>query len=149
MGEDSMKAFLAKRPLSWSAISSFQYSPGQWYAKYILGHKEPESEAMKFGKKIGEKLSSDASFLPEVLRYKVFEKELGGRIGDIPLVGFLDGFQEKPMAFVEYKTSGNTKKWTSKSVASHGQLDFYFFLLWLNYKVPPEKIKCNLVYIPV
>ena len=138
-----------QRALSWSQLSLFNYSPEQWYDKYILGQKEPESEAMKFGKKIGEQLASDMKFLPKVLRYSIFEKELGGKIGDIPLIGFLDSFCPDTKNFYEYKTSSNAKKWTKKSAQEFGQILMYMFLIWLNYKIPPEKISATLFYIPV
>ena len=144
-----MNARFKTRALSWSQLACWSFSKDDWYARYILNEKQPENEAMKFGKKIGEKLASDASFLPEVLRYKVFEKELKGRIGDIPLVGFLDSFCPKTKNFYEYKTSFNKKKWTVKSAQEHGQILMYMFLIWLNYKIPPEKILATLFYIPV
>jgi len=137
------------RPLSWSAISSFKYDPEQWYRKYILGQKEPPSEAMIFGKYVGDRLASDPDFLPEVPRYKVFEQKLTGKVGNIPLLGFLDGFNPETRAFYEYKTSANTKRWTSKTVQEHGQILMYMYLLYTNYGIAPEKIGCHLVYIPV
>lgn len=137
------------RPLSWSAISSFEYDPEQWYRKYVLNEAQPSNPAMEFGKVIGEKLATDPTFLPEVPRYKHFEKKLEGKIGDIYLLGYLDSFCPDEKHILEYKTSGNKKKWSKKSVMQHGQLDFYYLLIWLNYQIPPENIKCHLVYIPV
>lgn len=137
------------RPLSWSAISSFEYDPEQWYRKYVLNEVQPSNPAMEFGKVIGEKLATDPSFLPIVPRYKHFEKKLEGKIGEILLLGYLDSFDPDGKHILEYKTSSNAKKWTKKSVMEHGQLDFYYLLCWLNYQIPPENIKCHLVYIPV
>lgn len=144
-----IKELLAKRALSWSAIASFEWSKEDWYKKYVLKIKQPSNPAMEFGKVVGERLATDTTFLPEVLRYPVFEKELRGVIGDIPLVGFLDSYDPATHHFYEYKTSANTKKWNQKSAEAHGQILFYMFLIWVNYKIPPEKLSATLFYIPV
>lgn len=138
-----------ERSYSWSQHSSFLYDPEQWYKKYILEQEQSTNAQMLYGNEIGNKLSNNPSFLPEVLRYSVFEQKLEAKIENIKLIGFLDSFDPVTCNFYEYKTSSNKTKWTNKSVKIHGQLDFYFFLIWMNYKVPPEKIKCKLFYIPV
>src|SRR5580658_4147789 len=95
---------LSKRPLSWSSIASFRYDAAKWYAKYVLGEKQEETSPMAFGKKIGERLVNDFTFLPEVPRLPIFEKKLSGKVGDIRIVGFLDAFQDMPCHFLEFKT---------------------------------------------
>ncbi len=138
------------RPLSWSCISSFEYDREGWYKKYILNEVQEPNKEMLFGNVVGGKLASDPSFLPDVPRYKHFEKKLEGRIGNIVILGYLDAFDpDTKKKFHEYKTSSNTKKWTKKSVQEHGQLLFYKLLIWLNYEIPPEEITCHLHYIPV
>ncbi len=137
------------RPFSWSQISSFLYDKEAWYKKYVLNVMPPENAAMKAGKIIGEKIANDPKFLPTLPRYKQFEKKLEGKVGDIVLVGYLDGFDPDTKSFHEYKTSSNTKRWTQKTAEEHGQLDFYYFLIWLNYQILPENITCHLHYIPV
>src|SRR6202000_2496265 len=69
-------------------------------------------------------------------------------VGKINILGYLDAFQESPCNFLEFKTSSNTKRWTQKTAEDHGQMLFYFALIWLNYAIPPEKISARLVYIP-
>jgi hypothetical protein len=140
--------FHQQRPLSWSAISSFRYNPQQFVDKYVLNKKQDSNAAMDFGKEIGEKLAKDPTFLPDVLRYKVFEKRLTGHVGVIPIIGYLDSFDPETKSFYEYKTSSNKKKWHQKSAEEHGQLLFYKLLIWMNYRVPPEKLDCKLFYIP-
>ncbi len=137
------------RPLSWSCISSFLYNKEEWYKKYILNEPTLSNPAMEAGKKIGERIANDLTFLPELPRLKHYEKKLEGKIGDILLVGYLDMFDPDTKNFDEIKTSSNSKKWTQKSSESHFQLDMYYLLLWLNYEIPPEKIQCRLHYIPV
>lgn len=137
------------RPLSWSAMSSFRYSPEQWARKYLDGTQDPANKEMLYGNEIGTRLATDPTFLPEVTRYDIFEKKLTARINDIELIGFFDSFKEDATAFAEYKTSSNPKKWTQKSAEDHGQLLFYKFLIWKNYGIPPEQVDCTLFYIPV
>ncbi len=137
------------RALSWSAISSFEYDPEQWYRKYVLNEATPSNPAMEFGNVVGERLRTDPTFLPTVPRYKQFEKKLEGKIGNILLVGYLDTFCPDTKYFHEYKTSSNAKRWTKKTAQEHGQMLFYRLLIWLNYEIPPENIKASLHYIPV
>ncbi len=137
------------RPLSWSAISSFEYDKEQWYRKYVLNEATPSNPAMEAGKRIGERIASDLSYLPELPRLKQYEKKLEGKIGNIVLIGYLDMFDPETKNFDEIKTSANKKKWSQKSSDTHGQLDMYYLLLWLNYEVQPEKIRSRLHYIPV
>lgn len=144
-----LKTYL-ERPLSWSQISQWKYDKEQWYKKYYLGKKDPENEAMRFGKLIGEKLASDPKFLPEVLRYDVMEKEFRFHLDkDLDIVGFLDSYHSKEHHILEYKTSGNKNRWTQETAQDHGQILFYAGLILLNHNVPPEKIKMRLYYIPV
>lgn len=137
------------RPLSWSAISSFEWDPEQWYQRYVMNIRDPENIQMKFGKKIGEKLASDPTFMPDVLRYPQFEKSLEAEVFGIKIIGFLDSFDPETKAFFEYKTSSNTKKWKQQSAYEHGQILMYMLLIWINYGVTPENIKSSLFYIPV
>lgn len=144
-----MKHLFQQRPLSWSAISSFEFSKEQWFDKYVLGKVQQSNSSMNYGKILGEKLATDPLFLPQVLRYPVFEQKLEARIKDINLIGFLDSFHPKTKAFYEYKSSSNKKRWTQKTANTHGQLLMYKFLIWRNYGVPPEDVGCSLFYIPV
>ena len=136
-----------ERPLSWSAISSWEYSKEQWALKYIDGKKEPANPAMLFGKAIGEELAKNPKFLPSVPRYSVFEHKLEANIGNINLIGFLDTY-EPNKAFREYKTHGTTP-WTQDRVNSHEQIDMYCLLLYLTEKIKPSDISIHLDAIPV
>jgi len=141
--------FSKKRPLSWSAISSFHYNREEWFNRYILNQKQQENASMYAGKAIGNKIESDPTYLPEVPRLPVFEKKMLGVLDKVPLIGYLDSYCPDTHAFNEYKTSKNKDRWTHKTAHDHGQLDMYTFLIWLNTKTKPEDIKINLVYIPV
>jgi hypothetical protein len=141
------KTWLA-RPFSWSQLSAFQYNRKQWFERYILNEKSPDTEALRFGKQIGERLASDPKFLPEVPRLKVFEQGISTTLGGIKLISYFDSFEPEPLEFVEYKTSANEAKWTHQSANEHGQMTFYYLQLYLEYKAKPEDIPSRLVYIP-
>jgi len=136
-----------KRPISWSSISSWNYSKEQWARKYIDGIIEPANPAMTFGKAVGEELAKNPKFLPFVPRYSIFEHKLEAEIGNIKLIGFLDTY-EPNKAFREYKTHGTTP-WTQKRVNSHEQIDMYCLLLYLTEKIKPSDISIHLDAIPV
>lgn len=140
-----MKHITQKRPLSWSQISSFEYSPGQWYDKYILGNKQPESSAMLFGKEIGNRLANEPSFMPQVPRLPLFEYILEGMLGDIPLIGFMDSYHPHDTLY-EYKTG--KPPWTQKRADEHGQIDMYLLIIYLSLGVRPEEIDCSLIWLP-
>lgn len=136
-----------KRPLSWSAISSFEYSPQQWYDKYVLNLPQPITQELLFGKYVGEALASDPSFRPDVPRLNVFELPLKGFF-IVPLIGYVDSFtQDAPRCtLAEYKTG--KKPWDQKRADEHGQIDMYLLLLWQSGKVLPENVDCLLVWMP-
>lgn len=137
-----------ERPLSWSAISSFEYDPEQWYRRYVLGEKDAPSREMIFGKQVGERLASDPTYLPEVPRYPIFEHGLKTKWGELPLIGFVDGYDPTPPtpALGEYKTG--KRAWDQKRADTHGQIDMYLLMLWLTSKIKPESVQCFLHWMP-
>ena len=139
--------FLKKRPLSWSAISSFEYDPEQWYKRYILGEKTPENAEMKFGKFIGEKIATDPTFMPFVPRLGKHEHELRVMFGKIALIGFMDDFcavSRKKM----YELKTGVKEWDQKRVDEHGQITLYNLLHYITEKVKPEDMENTLIWLP-
>lgn len=140
-----------KRPLSWSAISSFEYDPEQWYRKYVLGEKQLPTAEMLFGSAIGQRIATDPNFLPHLPRHKVFEMELRTTFNKIPLIGFIDSFEwpktKKARAgLLEYKTG--KRPWTQARADEHGQIDMYLLMLHLLTGCKPEEIDCQLVWLP-
>lgn len=142
----SKPTFDRNRPLSWSAISSFEYDPEQWYRKYVLGQEDPATKEMLFGSKIGNALATDPNFMPHIKRYPVFEYELRFKFGAIPMIGFIDGFDELILDLGEYKTG--KKEWTQKRADEHGQFDCYLLGLWVTKKIPPDRVTLNLHWMP-
>ena len=136
------------RPISWSAITQFEYDRELWYEKYVLGIEQKSNQKMDFGKYIDEKIQNDPTFIPEIPRLPLFQHKLTGKIEDIYMVGKFDGFRKKPPALLEYKTTSNKNRWTQKTAQDHGQILFYQALIYLNYGITPEKIETHLISIP-
>lgn len=135
------------RPFSWSQISSFEYDPEQWYKRYFLNEEQYESEEMKFGKMIGERLASDPKFLPAVPRLSKFEHGFKVMFGAICLVGYGDSFCGITLRKLkEYKTG--VKAWTQKRADEHGQIDMYLLMHYITTKIRPEEMDCELVWLP-
>jgi hypothetical protein len=132
--------------MSWSQLSSFEYDKEQWYKRYVLGIKDPQTKEMLFGVEIGTKLATDPIFMPQVPRYPKYEHELRFNFGDIPMVGFIDGWDGIEYALGEYKTG--KKPWTQKRADTHGQFDMYNLGLWITEKIKPEEIVNSLHWLP-
>lgn len=138
--------FLKTRPLSWSAVSSFEYSPEQWYETYILG-KRQESKEMTFGSLIDKRIQDDPNFLPHLPRYEHMQYKMKVMFDGIPLVGVPDGLNltgKKELA--DYKTG--KKKWDKKRADETGQLTFYLFLLYITHKIKPEEFILMIHWLP-
>lgn len=155
---------LEERPLSWSALSSFEYDPFQWWRKYVQHGKctklicalagKPDkkcpavetSPAMEFGKMVGDRIASDPKYLPFFPRLSTFELKLKHTFGRIPLVGYAD-MTDLPNFMLDENKTG-VKKWDQKRVDAHGQIDFYLFLVYLVYQIHPDKMKVRLHWLP-
>lgn len=137
--------------ISWSSMDSFiNYDKDEWYDKYVLGLETEPNPHIIAGRYIGERLSTDPTYLPEVPRPEEYEVELSAKLGTINIIGHLDGFSmNRSKKLLEYKTSLSGKKWTATSVAKWQQIDFYCLLIWLTYKIRPEDLEITLTYIPV
>lgn len=135
------------RPLSWSAISSFEYDKEEWYKKYVLHEKQLETEEMRFGKKVGDRIATDPTYLPFVPRLDTFEHKFQVMFGKLPLIGYADSFCMKTnKKLYEFKTG--VKKWDQKRVNDHGQIDMYLLMHYITKKVRPEDVEVQLVWLP-
>lgn len=143
-----MKAtFDKKRSLSWSAISSFEYDPEQWYEKYVLNKPQETSPEMEFGKVIGKKLETDSKFLPMIKRQSKMEFLFMATYKNIPLIGYADSFCDTTFGKLEeYKTG--KKSWDQKRVDQHGQITMYCLMNWITNKIRPEDVECTLSWMP-
>lgn len=161
------KTFDRKRPVSWSFISSFEWSPEQWYQTYVLGIRQ-SSRQMEFGSYVDKRLQDDPTFLPEVVRYQNLQHKMLAKLGKVPLIGLTDAYRPKIInsggvsftkktatvipahilspAIRDYKTG--VKAWTQARADETGQLTMYCLLLWLTEKVRPEDVELYIDWLP-
>lgn len=141
------KTFDKERPLSWSAISSFEWNKEEWYQKYVLKQPQAPNAEMLFGKVIGERLAKEPDFLPCVPRLPVFEHEFRVSYNEIPLIGYADSFHAfSGLELNEYKTG--VKEWNQKRADTHGQIDMYLLMHFLLEKINPADVRCKIVWLP-
>lgn len=135
--------------ISWSSLNSFtDYDKDEWYNSYVLGIRQPPNKAMQIGIEVGERITQDPTYLPTIERPETFEKELEATLNGIHIRGHIDGYTHN-VGIDEYKTSLNKDRWTQKKVDSWGQVSMYCLLVWLNFKIPPEKLHLRLYAIPI
>ena len=138
--------FVQERPLSWSAISSFEYDPEQWYQKYYMGIAQPSSPEMEFGKTFADACEVRKPLAPVTMLSKM-EHEFKFMFGEIPMIGYADTHEEETRDETgEYKTG--VKPWDQKRVDTHGQVDMYALGNWVLHKMKPQDCKFWLEWIP-
>lgn len=138
-----------ERPLSWSAISSFEYSPEQWYDNYVLSKKNPESEEMKFGKAFANSIEDGTCANKELLDLLQKKKEHKFNVvfSGIPLIGFADAFCDKTFKILDEVKTGK-KAWDQKRANEHGQLTMYALMNFITNKIRPEDTTFTLYWCP-
>lgn len=143
--------FDKSRPLSWSAISSFEYDKEQWYKKYILKEQQEITAPLTFGKNIADKIEAGTSEdeVPGLLIKLQTKKEHPFKcfFNDIELVGYADAFDDVTFKILDEVKTGK-KPWDKKRVDEHGQLTMYCLMNWIMNKVRPEDVKITLHWIP-
>jgi len=117
------------RPLSWSQLQAFAYSPADWYANYVLDIKEPPNSLMLAGSRIGEAIGTDDSPIDNTLVPGVKEYTVRAEIDGIHLVGHLDHYCPDTLVLNENKCSDKKGRWTQGKVDQHGQITMYLMLL--------------------
>lgn len=133
------------RPLSWSAISSFEYNPEQWYESYVLNKRQTSPE-MTFGSKIDKQIQDDKTFLPDLPRYQHMQYKMNVMFNNVPLVGLPDGIDFDKGLLADYKTG--KKAWNQKRADETGQLTLYLLLVYISKKIKPEKFRCLIHWLP-
>ena len=135
-----------KRPLSYSAISSFEYDKEQWYKKYILGEKLKETPELKFGKVFAKSCEDRCPLAPVTLLDKM-EHKFSVVFDDIPLVGFADTWDDKThLEGGEYKTG--VQIWNQKRVDEHEQITIYLLMNYITHKINPDSVRYFLEWVP-
>lgn len=127
-----------RRPLSWSALSLFEWNKKMWYDKYVSGEASIMTPELEFGSYIDKKIQFDESFLPKLIRYPILQHKMRIDWDGIPLVGYADTYRPKDgrrhLALRDYKTGKAAKPWTQQRADEHGQLTMYLFMIWLEDK---------------
>lgn len=136
--------------LSYTQIDMFERSPERYIRQYILGEKEFVNNRMDFGSRVAyaeetgeqsddEMINMLVALLP---KYPIHEHEIRVAMqtdhGEITLLGKLDKFDDKTLAFRDTKTG--TKKWTQNRADRHSQLDHYATMIWLKHGKMPHAI---------
>lgn len=141
--------FNKKRPLSWSAISSFEYDPEQWYRSYVLNQRDEPTKEMTFGSEFAKSIEEGTCTVPDFLSKLQTKKEHAFKImfGTICLVGYADAFCDKTFRKLDEIKTGK-KPWDQKRADRHGQFDMYLLMNFITNKVPPEEVDCTLYWLP-
>lgn len=134
-----------KRSVSWSSISSFDWDPEQWFESYILG-KKTTSREMEFGSLIDKRFQDDPTFVPELPRYGMLQHKMEAKLSKFKIVGVPDDLCLNTFKLFDLKTG--KKPWDQKRADETGQLKMYLLLVWLIYKIPPEKFTCGIHWLP-
>ena len=130
--------------ISWSKLTLWEHSKDEFRRVYIDGFKR-ESWAMDLGSRMAHAVENDEPsedpiieqgrmFLPK-LKKQNFKIDVNCSV--CPLTGKMDTFDPKTKKFRDHKTG--KWPWTQKKVNDHGQITFYYYLIWLKYKKMPPK----------
>ncbi len=141
--------FLKTRPLSWSSMSSFAYDPEDWYRKYILGIKSPDTAELKFGREFAHDIEHERCKVPGLLRLLQKKKEhpFNVMFGKIPMTGFADAFCTETLRKLDELKTG-AKAWDQKRANEHGQIKMYALMNLITNKVKPEDTTFRLYWVP-
>ena len=141
-----MNRFL-KRPLSHSQLSAWEYSPKEWYSRYILGQFSPPTPEMRFGNVIGDAIGTENNPVPDLMPPGVKEYAVKGEVEGISLRGYIDHWCPDTLELHENKTSAKPTRWTKRKADNHKQIDMYLLLLNQQDGVEPEDVTCYLNFI--
>ena len=142
MNNPNQMAGLPRKHISWSQISSLNWSVEQYKQSYIYNRRQ-DSIYLTFGKIFHEALEHRDKEVPkhlQLIRNQIPETEqseieMTAEIDNIPILGYFDGFNNSN-EIIEYKTgkTQNLKSWKS-------QLSLYSLLYYQNYNKLPKNVK--------
>lgn len=142
------KILLPRGYLSWSQMSLWERNKAQYERIYFFGEEPPKSMYMTFGSEVADDAENGTSERDTVKAlnallptYDKIEHKINGQIktdaGLLVVHGRLDTYEDVPLRFRERKTG--TVPWTQAKVNRHGQIDFYYMLIYLSTgKLPTE-----------
>lgn len=136
-----------KRPLSWSQLSSWNFSKEQWFTSYILGKREPANSLMLAGSRIGDAIGTDTNPVTGLEPVGDKEHAMNVEIDGIKMVGYADHYCPVSLVLNENKCSDKKGRWTQGKVDKHGQIDMYLLMLMHRDGIKPEDVECWLNFI--
>lgn len=141
----NFKKYLENRPLSYSAVSSFEYDKNQWFETYMKGVKQTSPE-LTFGSMVDLKIQNDPTFIPTLPRYPNMQWEGKVVFNNIPLIGKADGIDFDKKMLADYKTG--RLEWDKKRADETDQLTFYLLLIYVIKKIKPQEFRCFIHWLP-
>jgi len=125
-----MKLNLPKKYLSFSQLTLWSKDREAYRKRYYEGIPMPDTEYTLFGREVHTAIDTDPKF--KDIRLDTAEKKIAVDIDGVPVLGYIDTFDQHTCDFGEYK-SGIRKKdgkprWTQSLVQKHEQLPFYSLL---------------------
>lgn len=141
--------YLPRGYISWSQLDLWEKDQKTYIKRYFLGEEDKGNAYMAYGSKVAKDAENGESddlviaALNTILpTYPKAEYEITHTIetkrGPLKLLGKLDQFRAKPLAFRERKTG--MKPWTQSRVDKHGQIDFYYILIGGKHDAKPSEI---------
>lgn len=143
--------------ISWSQLCCWEQDPNRYYERYVLGLDDYISKNMEVGKRIamllekGKPKTKKEKDLLDILKKEFYypaienrEKEIWADLDGIKLYGIADAFDLENKRLVEVKTG---VKWNQSYADKLGQIDFYNLMIYLTYKIKPQDIKNELIWI--
>lgn len=134
--------------VSWSQLVLWEKDKPEYRRIYYYGGKGFSSKYTAFGSEVADDAEKGTSTRDTVKAlnmllptYAQIEHKIDARIktpkdGLLYVHGRLDTYENIPLRFRERKTG--TVPWTQKKVDKHGQIDFYYMLIYLQSGKLPE-----------
>lgn len=142
---------LPKNYISWSQMNCWLTNKARFRREYFENSGKLDTKYLRFGKGIAKLIEEGKhkELLPDLIVYDTPEYEIKCEVAGVPILSFLDSYNEiaTPIVpanvFREYKTG--TVPWDHVRVQQHDQLTFYATgLKWKKGKMPEY---CDLDWI--
>jgi len=135
---------LPKKYLSYSQYDLWKKNKEQYRKRYYFNEPSIETVETKFGKHTDSFLDN-GGHIDGVIQYSHNQYRIETNYCGVPLLGYLDGFDEKTLSILERKTGHKNPKgkvpWDKLKVHKHQQLVFYSLMVELFHgKVHPTVI---------
>ena len=118
--------------LSASQLALWKASPEEYFQRYLFG-KKITSKYMEFGKWVHEELEKKQSesetiemIRPLIQECELNEQEVKAKVGNVPLLGYIDKLDPAQKILIDIKTG---KNYTQKKADDLEQLTFYHILI--------------------